>query len=362
MGRMKILHVTTHFLPFAGGLEQFVWDLACSQSKHHHVTVLTLAHLSNLPSQEKKNGVHIIRHSSFSVLRDQYRWPFPSFAQAIDRIRPDIVFTHTRFFVTSFLAGKKVLALRKKRFRVRWIHVEHGQNAVLTANEIVRFFALVWDKTIGKWIFRHADRVVAVSKKGQTFIQSISGRKASIISTGTKIPQSFRSIPRIHKVLFFGRMVREKGVLEILIAAEKSQSWHFEMVGTGPLFQSQKLSNLTWTKSISHEQINAKIQSADIVLLPSWSESVSLALLEAAANKRAILATNVGENATIVSPEFLLPRKDGSSIAQKLNTLYQRFDLLQQAGENNFRRMRDQFSREKMIHEYEKILSFPLGT
>ncbi len=350
---MNILHVTTHFHPFIGGLENLVLDVATHQSKTNNVSILTLQYSKNLPVKELVEKIKVMRHPSCTILKDQYSLPQWGFSRRILERNPDVLFTHTRFFLTSFLAGRYF----KKNFPNRkWIHVEHGQNFVTSCNSFVKFSARIFDEILGRWIFRHADTVVIMSKTGEIFVRKLGAQNIQIISTGVDIPENIQTPPGKNKALFFGRLVREKGILEIIEAAEKCSEWNFELVGSGPLFKVKNLANVMWTGEIAHEKMNKKIQSADVIILPSWSESVSMAVLESCANGRAVLASDVGENANILSLDFLIPPRDRDALVKKLKALAGKYEVLEMEGKKNREFAMRKFSREKMLEEYDKVL------
>lgn len=351
---MKILHIVTHFSPFVGGLENLVLDIAEQQVKKNEIFVLTLQYDSLLPKYEERNNLKIFRVPAFKILKNQYSIPQKGFSQKIKEIKPDVVFTHTRFFLTSFLGGRFI---KKNLPKTKWIHVEHGQNSVQSKNLIVFLGAKIFDKILGKWIFKKSDKIVVLSKTGKNFVQSfkIKKEKIKIIPNGVKIPRKKIPIPQKNKALFFGRIIREKGIFEVLEVAQKSPNWSFEICGK----LNQKIKN---TKNIKvygempQKEIIEKIKSVDLVILPSYSEGNSLAVLESAACERAILATPVGQNEKIISESFLIPLKNCKKIIEKLNFLENNWKELKKEGIKNRKIVEANFSFDSMIKSYESIL------
>ena len=163
--------------------------------------------------------------------------------------------------------------------------------------------------------------------------------------------------------MFFGRIIREKGIGEIVEAAKKCPNWQFDIYGEGK--QDYKITrgqgnkirnNIKFFGTVAHQVIQEKIQEADLVILPSWSEGNSLAILEAAASARAIIATPVGQNQVIVSPNWIVPVGDHVLLSQKLKELEGRWDTLERAGIENQERVKKNYSFEKMIKAYEALL------
>ncbi len=353
---MKILHVTTHFYPFVGGLENLVLDITTEQAKKHEVIILTLKHQSDLPDYEELNGVKIYRHPAISLIKNRYLWPKFGFQKQIQSINPDVLFTHTRFFATSYFGQTTVGNWRK-------IHVEHGHNFVQSKNILIKNGAWLFDQSLGRKVMHKASAVVVLSRRGQVFVENFlkkSGQdsfqqRIKIIQNGTRNVQLLQSPPRSNKAIFFGRLIPEKGISEILYAAQKNPQWQFDFYGEGAIPEKFP-DNVKFNGLIAPDKISAKIQTADLVVLPSWSEGASLAVLEAAANKRPILATPVGQNEKIISPEFLVPVRDEDALSVKISSLTNQFDELEIEGAKVQKVVQENYSFEKMIAQYEALL------
>ena len=341
------------FYPFLGGLENWVLNLAREQAKDNQVHILTLSHDRGLPNFEKKFGFFIHRHPGIKILPERYYWPKSGFCQKINEINPDIIFTHTRFFATSFLAAK--FGMSKK------IHVEHGAGSVRTRNVFLKLGAEILDRAFAPEVFGRAEKIVVFSTAGKSFVQTrakknLDSGKIKIISSGVQVPAKFQKIPRQNRALFFGRLQAEKGLHEIDDVAKKCPNWKFEIAGSGPLFQKFEGANVHWCGTIQREKMMEKIQNADLVLAPSWTEGSSLAVLESAASGRAVLATRTGQSEQIVSPNFLVDAQSASQIIEKLNWLENNFEVLEKEGAKNRENVAKNFSFEKMVEEFDEIL------
>lgn len=359
---MKILHVTTHFYPFVGGLENLVLSIATEQAKTHEVTILTLKYDKSLPNEEVVDGVKIIRLPAIRLLKNQYSIPRLGFSRKVRELNSDVLFTHTRFFITSALAGfSNPGSKMKEKFEPgfvsnnTWIHVEHGQNFVEAKNIFLKLGARLLDLTIGKFIFRKADKIVVLGERGREFVNNLAGRKDNVfvISNGVKIPVT-KNAPRKNKALFFGRIIPEKGVGEIIEAAKSIPNWTFDIYGKGGILGSKD--NVVFHGEITPDQVSTKIQESDLVILPSWSEGNSLAVLEAAANARPILATPVGQNEKVISPEFLIPVGNVEKMVEKLDKFEGSFDTLEREGLKNREIIKKDFSFKEMVRKYEDLV------
>ncbi|OQW62567.1 MAG: hypothetical protein BVN29_19400 [Nitrospira sp. ST-bin5] len=93
----------------------------------------------------------------------------------------------------------------------------------------------------------------------------------------------------------------------------------------------------------------------DAFVLPSLSEGLSLALLEAMAAGKPVVATAVGGNPELVEQGqtgFLVSSEDAGSLATKLIELLQDPLMMRRFSEHGAKRVRQLFSLEHMVGEY----------
>jgi glycosyltransferase involved in cell wall biosynthesis len=97
-------------------------------------------------------------------------------------------------------------------------------------------------------------------------------------------------------VLFAGRMVEEKGVLDVVEMARRMPHVQFTLYGDGPLLRAAStLPNVVAPGSVSREQVQAGLERAAVVLVPSrWPENDPYAVTEAQAAGAVVLASEVG--------------------------------------------------------------------
>lgn len=110
--------------------------------------------------------------------------------------------------------------------------------------------------------------------------------------------------------VFQGRLAVEKNVEALLKAWQKlnfPQEYKLGIVGDGPLAPLLKSTysscqNIIWLGYIAHEQRRIEIlRGADVFILPSLVEGLSLSLLEGMSCGVACLATDVGADGEVVS-------------------------------------------------------------
>ncbi len=346
----KILHVVPRFFPAIGGLENMVFDLMKEQVKNHEVSVLTLDPSIKTWKIDQKDGIKINRNPAFSALGTSYLWPKKGFCECFAEHDFDVVLTHTRFFITSFLAGRMAKKMGKK-----WIHVEHGANFFQAKNIFIRIVARIFDEVLGKWILRNADKIVVLTAEGKKFVSRLGRTKnVFVIPNGVKTLPKQTPVSHENKAIFIGRVTAEKGIYELLTAAKKCSEWKFQIIGENCL-GLKNTENVEFLGELLREEVYQKIIKSSLFISPSWGEGFGLSLLEAASLSRPILSTAVGVAIEIVTPEFIIPQKNGDSLAEKIQKLTNDFAELEEVGRGNFECAK-KFSLEKMVEGHEKVM------
>ena len=96
----------------------------------------------------------------------------------------------------------------------------------------------------------------------------------------------------------------------------------------------------------------------DVFVLPSLSEGLSMAILEAMMAEKPVIATRVGGNPEIVldgEAGFRRPPRDSQALAASLNILLTNRHQAIQFAENGKRRAEDQFSLRTMVSAYQAL-------
>jgi glycosyltransferase involved in cell wall biosynthesis len=158
----------------------------------------------------------------------------------------------------------------------------------------------MWDRIL----FRFGD-VVLVHNQGLV-AEARDGGARCVSLVGTPVPRTFIETPpadppsSIDRVVFVGRLAPEKEVGQIIEAAERYQDVHFVLVGDGPLRSevdaaAARLPNLEAVGWVTRDEVRARIDAADALVLPSRYETFGSAAFEAMIRGRpAIVSPHCG--------------------------------------------------------------------
>ena len=243
-----------------------------------------------------------------------------------------------------------------------------------------------------KQALKKADHLLSVSE----FTAQKSRELFSLEKEITVIPNSINTekfqpmaVPVIPKtILYFGSIIRKKGVLELaeifnevvkfqpnaqLIMAGKDVPDYKTGTSTKHLM-IQRLSReasqkIKWLGNLKYEDVENELVKAHVVVLPSFAEALPMTWIEAMAMEKALVTSNIGWAEEVMingQTGFAENPEDHKAFAEKILKLLNDPFLCQKLGKAARIRVEEKFSArmvaEKNIKFYKKILSLRGGT
>ncbi|OAQ21124.1 glycosyltransferase family 4 protein [Thermosulfurimonas dismutans] len=316
---IKLIIFPGYYVPHLGGLETHTDEFAKHLSADPRFEVTVFA--PNIPLapefEVRHERVKVYRYPAFEIVSN---YPFPKLWSlrfwrlwfSLYRMEFDMVMTRTRFFFNSFL-GFLFAKLRLRRLPL--IHVEHGSAFVELESRWKTLAARFYDLTIGKMIFRGADRVIAISQAVKRFVEEnfLPGASIPVIYRGLELEEIERIPPHLEvmekfsqyiKVCFVGRFYKWKGIAN-LITAYKSLPLDLKektvllLVGYGEdeprlkaLAEEDLDRSIYFLGKLPFEEAIGVIKASDIYVHPSsQGGGLSASLLQAMACGLSIVAS-----------------------------------------------------------------------
>ena len=265
-------------------------------------------------------GVGVVRNAK------RRPWLVPlmliSMARALRRAARTADLVHIHWLLAAplgLLAGKP------------WVITLHGTPTARSFEDLVLLRR-------AKWLFgpilRRAKAVICVSQVLTAAVSEL-GANAVWIPNGTTVPAEVAAEADPPEVLFAGRMVEEKGVRELALAAD---GLNLVVAGDGPLRHvlPQALG------LVPHTELERLYRRAAIVVMPSHSEGQGVVAIEAMAHGRPVVGSRVGGLAEIVvdgETGILVPPRDAAALRIALLRLLGDGELRRQMGEAGRRRV-----------------------
>ena len=378
---MKLLIFSPYYPPHIGGLESHAFEFNEHLSKKgFSIVVFT----PQLPKQSKEHeienkNIEIIRFGAFEIIPN---YPVPKFWSPtfwklfFSLYKKDfcVVISRTRFFLTSLLA-----LIFSKTTSSKWIHIEHGSDFVQLSSKFKSLIAKLYDYTFGYLVFKSSDINISISKAVQDFIYKFDKRNSPVINRGININE-INSIEKNNswkekypdKIIigFVGRLIDGKGVLDLIKVLHEISDRPFICLIIGDGQQKNILKKVTKKYNLQNKvfllgqkprsQAIAIMKSFDIFINPSYTEGLPTSVLEASICQNAIIATDVGGTAEIIKHHqngYLIKPKDTKSLQKYLLTLINNPIKIKELGEKAGQSTRENFSWQKSIDEYIKIIN-----
>ena len=367
---MKILVLCYEYPPIGGGGGRIAAQVASSLARRGHAVRVLTGGMRHLPRREVRDLVEVVRPFSFRRREDTCTVPEMALYLATGLLpvlresrkwRPDVVHAH-------FAVPTGPLALATKLLTgVPYVLTAHlGDVPGGVPEQTDHLFRLVGP--LVKPVWRAARQVTAVSR----FTAELAARAYGV--QPTVIPNGVPPIPppqvRLHsprRIIMAGRLSIQKNPLLAInaLALIKDLDWLFEVIGDGPLASEMRAlagrsgvgGRVILHGWISNAQVAELMAEADILLMPSSNEGLSMVAIEALQHGLAIVASQIGGMRDVVEEgrNGFLCELSPDAFAQKLRVLLTDASQLERMRHAS-RQMAGDFDLEKTVDAYERVL------
>jgi len=368
---MKIVMVSTDYLPNIGGIAAHIYNLSKELVQlGHEVHVVNPRYNIELGNSKQdgifehriniKANIRKIRYLKYSVIVSHY----------IKKNIGDFDILHQHDFITSSLAC--LLSVSKHP----WVWTNHSSTFLMWAEsklkrEIMRFF------------YKKVDAIICPSEELKLVSRKIFKRKRIYyIPNGVDIEKfrienkaiiykrkndlGFQNADKI--ILCPRRWVPKNGVIYLVkaISLLKKQKLindriKFVFVGSDKIscfeeytkeimsiIERENLSeNVSLLGNIPHDSMHIYNSIADIVIIPSLMEAVSLSALEAMACGKVVIGTNVGGFPQIIKngeTGILVPPANEKALANAIYKLLNNAELCNEIGKKARKLVQEKYS------------------
>jgi glycosyltransferase involved in cell wall biosynthesis len=289
-------------------------------------------------------------------------------ALAIRLRRVDVVHINTSLNPHAYWRDTSYLFVARL-LRVRVVYQVHGGSGL---QELCRRPALFTGFL--KWTLSLPDVVVVLGKvEKDTYRHLIPDQEVVLVANGID-PRPFEDLPVERsserdplRLIYIGRVAREKGLHEVLQgmrwAVEEGVDAQLVIVGDGPdrhrlMRCAEQLDIADRVRFIGPKFGAEKVSTlagADVMVLPSYSEGLPYALLEAMAAGIPVIATPVGAVPDVVvhrTHGHLVPIRNARAIADSLTALASDREQLFQMSQACRSRVAAEYSIERVAGQF----------
>jgi glycosyltransferase involved in cell wall biosynthesis len=335
--------------PIGGGKEKQVHLLA-NELKRQGVDVSALSY--------EHNGNHTQSHDNITV----YRVKNGAMAPLLFLMR--LIYLRVNFKILHIHTPSRIghiMAFMGFMLGYRVVFLFPGERTIDNVSGSAIYY---WRITI-----RLAKLLVVLEEKTQnTLISSWKVDKAKIFlaSNGVEVLKNKKQIAgKTIKLLFVGRLVKLKRCSDLIKACSnlnnRNIKWQLDIVGNGPLMDSLQImtKQLGTVDKINFHGYQSDVlkymKDADVLVLPSETEGMSNALLEAMAIGLPIICTDVGAAKNMIGKQgekYLIKPYDIIALSNKITIFAENPTLLKEYGAYLFERCKRKYSIQSIANIY----------
>lgn len=243
---------------------------------------------------------------------------------------------------------------------VKWINKFHEKRALLKADGLLSVSQFTADLTT---------ELFGLKKEFTIIPNGIDTENFNVDSVTSLIPPS-----GVGGVLYFGSLIRKKGLLElpfifneliklnpeaklILIGKDvsdistgSSSTWRLMR----ELFTETALKQVSYLGSVPYDQIQNHINEAAVCVFPSFAEALPVSWIEAMAMQKAIVASSIGWATEVIDDGlngFLVNPRNHEEYAKKINILLTDVALRHSFGHSARKKVIQKFSVNQVAQQ-----------
>jgi len=331
----------------------------------YRVVVLCMGH--GLSSEKVSDMLEIHRIPDI-FLKDPWNYGIAfgfsgNAARLAKEMKPDVIVVNKILFWSSIslirlrLTGYRVLLITDALVGITW----------WPRGLIAKVCAAIYAWTLGWLILLAATKISFFHPQPETVLKRLRiAKKSMVIPTGIETSDQWSVISGQHdgvNVTYVGRLESVKGVDDFvaaaLIAKKDRSDIRIRVVGwyrDGHSLVAKYRRDIEFTGL--RDDVLEILAETDIFVLPSYSEGLSNALMEAMRAGCACIASDVGGNRYLIEngvSGFLFPAGDRDALAAHIRRLATDGAKRKTLGENARKRIASHFSWDKVGERYDEL-------
>lgn len=349
-----ILIFSAYYPPHLGGVELYTLHLSDALRKMGYKTTVVTSGFED-EDQDTDESTDVIRIPSTSIANDRFPIILPgrklkAVYDLLLRSNVSHIVINTRYYPLTLMG----LALAKK-LGIRPLIVDHSSGPISSDVSILGTLLRLYESISNFLIRRCSPCVCSVSTRGAAWSSSIGFNTQGVIHNSinaeefreTASPRDWRReldcTGKTLLVAFAGRLIKEKGVLEVIEATEtlKKRGLDIKLAIAGDGQLANQISNMQSTAvqyvgALNRADLSGLLRDSNCFCFPTtYPEGLPTILLEAAAQENAIIVSDcAGAREVIPNEDFgiVLDEASTESVIEALLRIYNNPFLAQQLG------------------------------
>ena len=402
---MKILLVNKfHYLK--GGSEKYYFDLAKLLQEHgHEVAFFSMQDEKNIKTNCKEYFVENSDMNSKNPLKAfdiiYSRKNKKVMEKALDEFKPDIV--HLNNFQRQ-LSASIIKPIKKRNIPI--VFTAHDLQAICPAIVMLDNEKNICEKCLrGKYVncikgkcvknsglksilgavegkyyrwkkiySRKIDKIIAPSEfyKLKLIQDGITENKIEALHNFINIEDYNVTIEDEGYALYYGRIIKEKGILNVIKAFKNIKNSKLYIAGVGPdldkvkkyIHKNNMEESVKLLGFLSSDKVKEYVRKARFIVVPSiWYENCPYSVLETLAMGKPIIGSNLGGIPELVKDNetgLIYNYNNVKELEEKMNKLFNNKEIALQFGKNAKEIAKKDFSKDeyynKIINIYEGVI------
>ena len=385
MDSLKVALISEEFPPFMfGGIGSACYDYAMALSKKGVQTTVFCGKSRKISREQINSNLEIVRLPCLEA-PPRFVW------FQLQNLKPfmNLLGDYSVLHVFNPQAGATTALLKQKLKKplVTSIHGLHLSSLKLslcspranwTAKDIgFQLAGYPLQVLLHDVCLRNSDHVAVCNYSTATELKQmfsyLNPDKVSVIYNGLNfedIPTSEPNGENCESIVYCGRLYWAKGVTFFINALAKLKRDHpdfrADIFGDGPLRKkvTSRVSELGLADNVNirgfvpRKQMLREIEKASMVVLPSLYEAQPVAVLEAMACKKPVIAFDLPFAAEIIKPDFngfLAKPGDVADLADKIRILIEDKELRGRLGENGYGYVKKNHNWDTLVERYLEV-------
>lgn len=406
---MKILFVNKyHYIK--GGPERYIFDLIkVFEEKGHEVIHFSMEDKRNQPSDFAKYFVsHIDFRSSLSFIERAKTVPRiiyfseakKKIEQLIEETKPDLAHLHNYYHHLSpsiihslkkykipivqtahdyklvcpvyiFYSGGRICESCKKR-KYYWATLKRCNENSFSQSFLNTCEMYIHNTLMN--IYKNIDIFIAPSKfiKEKLIEYHFDEERIVHLPNFIKIDDYIPQYSYNDYIVYFGRISKEKGILNLIKAVKEIPGLKLKIIGEGPIRKKlediiveENIRNVEFLGYMVGEDLKNYIKGSMFVVLPSeWYENNPFTILESFALGKPVIGSNIGGIPELIEEEkdgLLFKIGDKDELKEKITYLVENSHLIEEMGKNARRKIEREYNEEihyqKLMHIFQMLCS-----
>lgn len=382
---MRIVQISTVFLPDVGGIQLNMYNLAWRLIKRgHKVTVLTTNMTSRpsakLLSEEVIDGIHVLRLQVLPTRLASRLALAPSIVSKIFSVDADIFHVFSLLHFQYFMTNVSCIMSRLRSAPLVVTPTYHPSRYLIYKGLTAHLRKAIYDDFIMVKLLKKANCVIALTETEAQYYRKRGIERVHVIPVGVDLGQQSRpdEIEDLKKrlgldknvILHVGRLDKRKGVQYAIQAmslilrdfadAKLLLVGADEGYGGQLKYLARKLGvegAVVFAGRLSPSELVSAYKLADIVVIPSIWETFSHVAIEAFAYKKpVIMSKTVGFAERITSKNgILINAGDYEALAKAARRLLSNQHLSISMGKEGYQIVEKEFTWDKVTDKLEKV-------